>query len=115
MAKDRGPVWSLKEYPSKKMVLPSATLSLLQAGGHAKRYPGLWPVLRLLVQIECEVGTRDSYLRALNRLQTFCGGLQVRLSSLSPSVIGLVAPIAVIFCVRGQRSACCHIWPALVL
>ena len=64
------------------MVLLSAFFLLLQAGAHAKRYPGHWPVLRLLVQIECEVGSRDSYLRALNRLQTFCGGMQVRLSLL---------------------------------
>ena len=97
------------------MVLPSATFLLQQAGTHAKRYPGLWPVLRLLVQIECEVGSRDSYLRALNRLQTFCGGLQVHLKPLSPSLICLMALIADMFCVRGQGSACCHIWPALVL
>jgi hypothetical protein len=97
------------------MALPSAIYPLLQAGAHAKSYPGLWPVLRLLVQIECEVGSRDSYLRALNRLQTFCGGMQVHLSSLSPSVICLMALIVDIFCVPGQGGACCHIWPALVL
>ena len=54
---------------------------LLQAWPHAGRYPGYWPALHLLVEVELQVGTQDSHLRALNRLQTFCSGMQALLDS----------------------------------
>ena len=52
---------------------------MVQAASHAGRYPGYWPALQLLVEIELEVGSQDSHLRALNRLQTFCGSMQALL------------------------------------
>ncbi len=47
-----------------------------QAG---QRALGYWPALQLLVEIELEVGSPDSHLRALNRLQTFRESMQVEL------------------------------------
>lgn len=53
---------------------------MLQAG---QRALGYWPALQLLVEIELEVGSQDSHLRALNRLQTFCDSMQAMLEEAS--------------------------------
>ncbi|CAK0783823.1 hypothetical protein CVIRNUC_007023 [Coccomyxa viridis] len=55
--------------------------SLNAAWSHAGRYPGYWPALHLLVEVELQVGTQDSHLRALNCLQTFCSGMHALLDS----------------------------------
>ena len=57
------------------------SVPVLQAWSHAGRYPGYWPALHLLVEVELQVGTQDSHLRALNRLQTFCSGMHALLDS----------------------------------
>ncbi|CAL5222635.1 g5030 [Coccomyxa viridis] len=44
-----------------------------------QRALGYWPALQLLVEIELEVGSPDSHLRALNRLQTFRESMQAML------------------------------------
>ena len=49
---------------------------MLQAG---QRALGYWPALQLLIEIELEVGSPDSHLRALNRLQTFRDSMQAML------------------------------------
>ena len=53
---------------------------MLQAG---QRALGYWPALQLLVEIELEVGSQDSHLRALNRLQTFRDSMQAMLQEAS--------------------------------
>ena len=40
-------------------------------------YFAYWDALQLLVEIELEVGSSDSLLRALNRLQTYCSSAQL--------------------------------------
>ena len=55
------------------------TWMMLQMGSHGPVFPGHWPALQLLVEIELEVGTQDSHLRAINHLRIFCACYQAYL------------------------------------
>ncbi|CAL5222643.1 g5038 [Coccomyxa viridis] len=52
----------------------------------AAGYPGYWPALQLLVEIELEVDIQASHLRALNRLQSFCMRQQAMLDYTTAAV-----------------------------
>ena len=45
---------------------------MLQAGQYAGMRLGYWPAAKLQAEIELEIGSRDSLLRALSHLQPFC-------------------------------------------
>ena len=65
----------LKRWPVTSADLTSvlqAEALRLHPESSAVGYPGFWQALQLLVEIELEVGSQYSHLRALNRLQTSC-------------------------------------------
>ena len=53
---------------------------------------GYWPAVKLQAEIELEIGSRDSLLRALNHLQPFCQCRQMYMDDIVAE-IGLIKEV----------------------